>query len=94
MGSFFFALSEEFTKFHLFYLTFQERRDVDPRRDERPIVGIRDREHRLPRRGRSRTPPSLTRDLRDTKRRREDTARFCIEFTNLPFRVSEAEIRE
>ncbi|VDM42705.1 unnamed protein product [Toxocara canis] len=74
-----------------------ERRDVDSRRDDRDHRGSRSsrgRDERSPHRTRrrsSRSPPP--RDYRDVKRRREDPERYCVEFTNLPFRVTEAEIR-
>ncbi|KAM3720432.1 RNA-binding protein [Dirofilaria immitis] len=71
-----------------------ERRDFDGRYDERPRA-LRDHEDRYRglRHGRSRSPRDY-RDYRDTKRRGVDPGRYCIEFTNLPFRVTEAEIRE
>ncbi|VDK76738.1 unnamed protein product, partial [Onchocerca ochengi] len=71
-----------------------ERRDFDGRYDERPRA-LRDHEDRYrgSRHGRSRSPRDY-RDYRDTKRRGVDPGRYCIEFTNLPFRVTEAEIRE
>uniref|UniRef100_A0A915PPT6 RRM domain-containing protein n=1 Tax=Setaria digitata TaxID=48799 RepID=A0A915PPT6_9BILA len=72
-----------------------ERRDFDGRYDERPRAFLRDHEdrYRASRHGRSRSPRDY-RDYRDTKRRGVDPGRYCIEFTNLPFRVTEAEIRE
>ncbi|CAG9538298.1 unnamed protein product [Cercopithifilaria johnstoni] len=71
-----------------------ERRDFDGRYDERPRT-LRDHEdrYRASRYGRSRSPRDY-RDYRDAKRRGVDPGRYCIEFTNLPFRVTEAEIRE
>ncbi|KAK6106283.1 RNA recognition motif family protein [Brugia pahangi] len=71
-----------------------ERRDFDGRYDERPRV-LRDHEDRYrgSRHGRSRSPRDY-RDYRDSKRRGVDPGRYCIEFTNLPFRVTEIEIRE
>uniref|UniRef100_A0A0R3RU57 Bm7255 n=1 Tax=Elaeophora elaphi TaxID=1147741 RepID=A0A0R3RU57_9BILA len=71
-----------------------ERRDFDGRYDERPRI-LRDHEdrYRASRHGRSRSPRDY-RDYRDTKRRGVDPGRYCIEFTNLPFRVMETEIRE
>ncbi|KAL3998453.1 RNA recognition motif family protein [Acanthocheilonema viteae] len=71
-----------------------EKRDFDGRYDERPRT-LRDHEdrYRASRYGRSRSPRDY-RDYRDTKRRGVDPGRYCIEFTNLPFRVTEAEIRE
>uniref|UniRef100_A0A915AG79 RRM domain-containing protein n=1 Tax=Parascaris univalens TaxID=6257 RepID=A0A915AG79_PARUN len=74
-----------------------EKRDVDSRRDDRDHRNSRNsrgRDERSPHRARrrqSRTPPP--RDYRNVKRRREDLERYCVEFTNLPFRVTEAEIR-
>ncbi|VDK53245.1 unnamed protein product [Gongylonema pulchrum] len=71
-----------------------ERIDMDRRREERSR-GSRDREerHRNSRHARSRSPRDR-RDYRDSKRRGDDTGRYCIELTNLPFRVTEIEIRE
>ncbi|MFH4973968.1 hypothetical protein AB6A40_000677 [Gnathostoma spinigerum] len=72
----------------------QDRRDSNPRREDREDWReSRDDVHRFGagRRGRSRSP---VRDFRESKRRREDAERYCIEFTNLPFRTSESEIRE
>uniref|UniRef100_A0A0N5A8A0 Bm7255 n=1 Tax=Syphacia muris TaxID=451379 RepID=A0A0N5A8A0_9BILA len=70
-----------------------DRRDNGFRRDDR-IRPSRDSEDRNlfrpPRRGRSRSPPQ---DYHELKRRRED-GRYYIEFINLPFRVTESEIRQ
>ncbi|VDK43129.1 unnamed protein product [Anisakis simplex] len=74
------------------------RRDLDSRRDI-------DHDHRSSQNSRSRTPPAAHRTIRrrssrspiahrDIKRRKDEQPdRYCIEFSNLPFRVTEPEIR-
>ncbi|VDN04764.1 unnamed protein product [Thelazia callipaeda] len=69
-----------------------ERRDFDGRYDERPRMARELDRFRGPKHGRSRSPRDY-RDYREVKRRGE-CGRYCIEFTNLPFRVTEPEIRE
>lgn len=81
--------------FILCHFCFKERRDSGGlRRDERTLHPEHENEERLSfrplRRGRSRSP----RDYHEPKRRREEMGRYCIELTNLPFRVTELEIRQ